>query len=539
MMMLPEMTDSAVARAFQRFARGAVVGFALAGLTACGGGGSSTASKPTTPEMTITPSAPTSEDFASAIDITGRDSFEVRLDSANPRAFYKIRIDEPTVLALRSEQDVAVTVYDSTGNVVTPSTAEQAAVVPSTASAGGGHPEVSFALASAAPAAYLLGAAGTYFISVAPRAAVAETALIHVGTGAAGLRLRSPRALDRANVEVKLSTETTDVSFEESFVGDSLAAASWEVTSRGETPFGTFDLDVPLFKVEGRNVVRISRSRDSEDCPAGTERTKEVTIVLRASWSLAIVTGGATLNNLLRSEFEGTWTFNAASAPRRKGDSSQPIAVRLQEDGSGTVVLTDFIEDPERKTLTFAVRDTPSSLRVTLDGDGPRLTMQAAARPDGLFLFRSGEFLVTAHDPDGECWTFTVRVSLGETPAEPPTPQPPTPQPPTPQPPTPQPQPGVSLSYSCRTGAEAEDEAAFCIEAPSREHEALRTCSTIVASGCPTTHALPFIGSCRQANGATSFYYFAAGTEWRLFRDACIAPPPGLGGTWTVLKRPS
>ena len=36
-MRLPEMTNSAVARAFQRFARGAVVGLALAGLAACGG----------------------------------------------------------------------------------------------------------------------------------------------------------------------------------------------------------------------------------------------------------------------------------------------------------------------------------------------------------------------------------------------------------------------------------------------------------------------------------------------------------------------
>ena len=39
MMLLPEMTSSArVARAFQRFARGAVVGLALGGLAACGGG---------------------------------------------------------------------------------------------------------------------------------------------------------------------------------------------------------------------------------------------------------------------------------------------------------------------------------------------------------------------------------------------------------------------------------------------------------------------------------------------------------------------
>ena len=52
-MMLPEMTSSArMARAFQRLARGAVVGLALGGLAACGGGGSS---KPATPAQPETP----------------------------------------------------------------------------------------------------------------------------------------------------------------------------------------------------------------------------------------------------------------------------------------------------------------------------------------------------------------------------------------------------------------------------------------------------------------------------------------------------
>ena len=55
-MMLPETTSSAhVARAFKRFARGALVGLALGALAGCGGGTSTSTKTARTPEMTITP----------------------------------------------------------------------------------------------------------------------------------------------------------------------------------------------------------------------------------------------------------------------------------------------------------------------------------------------------------------------------------------------------------------------------------------------------------------------------------------------------
>ena len=61
--MLHEMTNR-FAHSFKRFAQIAVVGFAMAGLTACGGGGSSTpaGTTPSTPTPTpTTPTPPTSE----------------------------------------------------------------------------------------------------------------------------------------------------------------------------------------------------------------------------------------------------------------------------------------------------------------------------------------------------------------------------------------------------------------------------------------------------------------------------------------------
>ena len=65
-MLLCETTDPAFAHSFKRFAQCAVAGLALAGLAACGGGGSSTpaATAPTTPtpsnptEIPVTPAAP-------------------------------------------------------------------------------------------------------------------------------------------------------------------------------------------------------------------------------------------------------------------------------------------------------------------------------------------------------------------------------------------------------------------------------------------------------------------------------------------------
>ena len=420
-MMLPEMTSSArVARAFPRFARGAVAGLALGVLAGCGGGGggSSTPAKKTpAPEMTITPPAPTAEDIASATDITGQDSFEVRLDSANPRAFYKIRVDEPTVLALRGEDGLEVTVYDSAGNVVNPSTAGQAAVVPSAASAGGGgYAEVSEALTAGGLLYYILGAAGgaaaaggTFVITVVlPAAALtAVTAAVvytvYVGTTALALKLRSPRALDRGNVEVGLNEEETSVEFEDSFEGESLASATFSITPEIRTRLGTWNPKVVAF--EGKQVVRLSRLR-SENCPAGTETTAEVKLVFTAEWTQSIPIVGEIVSGLINRKFEATWTLNAASAPRRKAGSPNAIAVTVPEGGAETLVLTDFIEDPQGGALTFERSPTSVPGRWSSALAGPRLTFTAGTTGG------ASTVTITATDPAKECWNFPSTVTV-------------------------------------------------------------------------------------------------------------------------------
>ena len=357
--------------------------------------------------MTITPPAPTAEDIASATDITGQDTIEGRLDSDNRRVFYKIQIDEPTVLALRlsSEDGIDVTVYDSTGNVVPPSTAtEQAAVAPRAAAA----PAVPLIWTLAHGGAGAGAALGTYAIAIAPPVAaavagVAAAAAIHytMQVGKAALALRQIR---RPDIDVEFDAESEkEVSIEDHFDGESLARTTWTTTPTIEIgKFGTLKLGT----VEGKAAVRISHTR-SEQCPAGTERTYEAKYELKATWGQSVPIAGEILNRLINKTFEGTITFKEAKAPRRKEDRPHEIAVTVQRGGSETVVLTDEIEDPQGGALTFAVSAVPDGWGVTSDGPrGSRLTIAAREVATG------GTFTVTATDPARDCWNFPVRVSI-------------------------------------------------------------------------------------------------------------------------------
>ena len=261
-----------------RLARCALVSFALAGLVACGGGGGDKETPtpapepapgppetpdeqpetpPATPQMTITPGGDT---LANAVDATGQDTLEGSLDSDNPRAFYKIRIDEPSVLALRSEDDIDITVYDSAGNVVNPSTAGQAAVVPGAASAGGGggRPEVS---AAAALPVFVLVGGGTWIIRIERllRAAATSTEFkVIIGLAAGGLVLKRIADLE-LSIDVNQEKE---FDYDESFDGEAVTTATWKVTSETKTKFGT----LKLVTVAGKRAVRASHV-PSGQCP--------------------------------------------------------------------------------------------------------------------------------------------------------------------------------------------------------------------------------------------------------------------------------
>ena len=150
MMMLPEMTDSAVARAFRRFARGAVVGLALAGLAACGGGGGKATTTPeatpqpaptrtpaptpapgTTPrppEMTITPPADEEPDtIEDAVAITAGKAVSGTLSSPTDVDFFRLPLAEPGTATFwtTGEADTVVTLLDEEGDDLSAATTSE------------------------------------------------------------------------------------------------------------------------------------------------------------------------------------------------------------------------------------------------------------------------------------------------------------------------------------------------------------------------------------------------------------------------------
>ena len=117
-MLLREMTSSAFAHTFKRFARCAVAGLALAGLAACGGGSASPA--PTTPEITITP-APTADQLAAATVISAGETVDGTLESANDVKYYRLDVAEKSTFefTLDAEAGVELAILDSNGSVIT------------------------------------------------------------------------------------------------------------------------------------------------------------------------------------------------------------------------------------------------------------------------------------------------------------------------------------------------------------------------------------------------------------------------------------
>ena len=143
-MLLREMTSSALAHSFKRFARCAVAGLALAGLTACGGGGGggSASPAPTTPEITITPVDPEAvptEMFDAATDVVADTPVDGELESADDVKYYRLEVAERSEFefTLDAEAGIEITILDSDGSVI--ATAETASEATTTVSAPAGN----------------------------------------------------------------------------------------------------------------------------------------------------------------------------------------------------------------------------------------------------------------------------------------------------------------------------------------------------------------------------------------------------------------
>ena len=158
-MLLREMTSSAFAHSFKRIAQLAVAGLALAGLAACGGGGSSTPAEETptpapdpdpapTPDPTPTPTpdpapaptpdptaptpstppeipitpAPAAEDhpdtLAAAVVVAAGATVEGSIDSPDDVDFFKVELSDPGTVTFwtTGAADTVVTLMDGDGN---------------------------------------------------------------------------------------------------------------------------------------------------------------------------------------------------------------------------------------------------------------------------------------------------------------------------------------------------------------------------------------------------------------------------------------
>ena len=398
-MLLREMTSSALAHSFKRIAQLAVAGLALAGLAACGGGGGGGTAAPTTPQIPITPSGDT---IAEAIDITGMETVEGELDSADDVDYYEIRVDEPTEVTLWVDTaDVGFQVLDSEGNVL------------ATQNSGGGSSSGLAAASSGTPQAVpLFGCAlpgvnvvcvrlmlsiGTYAVRIAAKRALKEGAKYTLRQAVRiGAFIRPLERFVAKNLEVG---KPEDIVCSDFFAAEGGAPLSCSAT------LVTLNLGPYKVGLQTGATVRLSPSSTSE-C-RGRAVPKKVRFELVASARTPPAEGLpegvrealGTVSSV--TFFERTLIDNGP----RLVPGGPPLSLTVAEGGSATMTLTDHIEDPDGGSLTFALDSTPAGLGVTQDGS----SLTIAAREGAA----DGSITVAATDRNNVCRTFPLRVSVG------------------------------------------------------------------------------------------------------------------------------
>ena len=431
--MLRARTGSALARAFKRFARCAVAGLALAGLAACGGGGgggSSTPAEttPTTPDPDPAPEIPTTPDpdpapeipitpssisdiLAEAIDITGMETVEGELDSADDMDYYEIRVDEPTEVTLWVDTaDVGFQVLDSEGKVL----------VASSQNSGGGSSSGLAAASAATPQAIpavgcalpgvnvvcvrLMLTVGSAIVRVVARRAIkrgTKYALRQAVRAGAFIRVLGPVVLK--NLEVGKPVEIDCRNFFAPTEEAIPLSCSARVVSLN---LGPYRIGI---QAEG-SIARL----DPFSTSICRDRAAPKTAKLALIGSARVPPGGRVpkeirdgVEKVSGITFFGTTLFD--NGPRLV-PGGPPLSLTVAEGGSAKITLTDHIEDPDEGSLTFDVGSAPAGLSVTRDG--PRLTRLTVRAREGA---ADGSITVAATGQNNVCRTFPLRVSVGGT----------------------------------------------------------------------------------------------------------------------------
>ena len=418
-MLLREMTSSALAHSIKRFARLAVVGLALAGLAACGGGGGGSStpeettpttprntptplpdnSTPPPPEMTITPSGDT---IAEAIDITGMETVEGELDSADDVDYYKIQVDEPTEVTLWVDSaDVGFQVLDSEGNVLATSLQNSGGGSSSgLAAASSGTPQAVPLFGCALPGVNvacirLMLAIGTHAVRIAARRNIPR-ATKYVLRQAARTGRVGIRELER------FVTKNLEVGKPEDIVCSDFFAAEGGVPLSCSATLVTLNLGPYKVGLQAGATVRLSPSSTSE-C-RGRAVPKKVRFELVASARIPPAEGLpegvreslGTVSNV--SFFERTLIDNG---PRLR-PASPGLSLTVKEGYTVPIALNDHIGGG---TLTFA-RDgsVPTGLEVRRTDANWWVTAQEGAM--------GGTITVAATDENNVCRTFPLEIMV-------------------------------------------------------------------------------------------------------------------------------
>ena len=275
-------------------------------LSACGGGGGEEGG---TAKMTITPAGP----FAGAMDITGMEIVEGRIESADDEVFYNFRLDEPRVVTLRTtgEADTGITLYDSERNVLAISSGEHAAI-PSIASGSGGASTQ--AVAAVVPIALEVGIYGIRITQAAVAAAKVGGFVLSVATAVYAIR----QVREFLELDVGLD-QSVSRDLKRYFDGEEDVEVAYSITPSLRTKWGTLS-----FSIGADHVMRVSSTGPAE-CGNQAEHTLILKPTLRWRWRQSGIP--------VSQEKEMPVRIVRANAPRRKVGGPYEIAVTVEEGG--------------------------------------------------------------------------------------------------------------------------------------------------------------------------------------------------------------
>ena len=336
-----------------------LVGLTILSVAGCGGGGGggSQAVTPPADEMIITPDdgTPSVPDHsftpAGATPVVSGETMEGSLDSPDDVDYFRLELTEPgTILAtINAEPGVEIAVVDGNGNVLATAVTASDATVGVTVSEKGTFflRVLHEGLAEVGPKLYRVGA------FVAKRIG----AVINILRGIPTISLLG-------SVEVSLDLR-------EYFEAPEGGMATYEVRASS----GLLNLRVE------QSALKISTLAPEFAGPVTVTVCAELqhlqvirpNVLLPGSFPLFLI--GQTFKSRTCLEF----TVRAEQLPRQIEGTE--LSVSVAQGGEVTITLTDYIEDPEGGTLTFAHGSLPSGFGVTTDGATWTLATQSAVEP--------------------------------------------------------------------------------------------------------------------------------------------------------------